>query len=79
MIVRLIRWFYERRLIDSAQAYDEEQVGDALKESGIPREDVFVVSKIHPRFLGYHETLHSVEESLSKLKVISILVSYIAY
>ena len=56
-------------MIDSAQAYDEEQVGEAVQESGIPREDIFIVSKIHPRFLGYDETLQSVEESLSKLKV----------
>ena len=56
-------------MIDSAQAYDEEQVGDALQESGIPRDDIFIVSKVHPRFLGYDETLKSVEESLSKLKV----------
>ncbi|XP_078360551.1 uncharacterized protein LOC144644870 isoform X4 [Oculina patagonica] len=57
------------RMIDSAQAYDEEQVGEAVQESGIPRDDIFIVSKVHPRFLGYDETLKSVEESLSKLKV----------
>ena len=56
-------------MIDSAQAYDEEQVGEALQESGIPRGEVFIVSKVHPRFLGYDETLKSVEESLTKLKV----------
>ena len=61
------------RMIDSAQAYDEEQVGEAVQESGIPREDVFIVSKVHPRFLGYDETLKSVEESLTKLKVFIIL------
>ncbi|XP_022799196.1 uncharacterized protein LOC111337205 isoform X2 [Stylophora pistillata] len=57
------------RMIDSAQAYDEEQVGEAVKESGVPREEVFIVSKVHPRFLGFEETLKSVEESLTKLKV----------
>ena len=41
------------RMIDSAQAYDEEQEGEAVQESGIPREKVFIVSKVHPRFLGY--------------------------
>ena len=56
-------------MIDSAQAYNEEHVGIALKESGIPREDVFLVSKVHPRFLGYEETLKSVEDSLKKLQV----------
>ncbi|XP_068743702.1 uncharacterized protein [Montipora capricornis] len=57
------------RMIDSAQAYNEEHLGLALEESGLPREDIFIVSKVHPRFLGYHETLQSVEESLKKLKV----------
>lgn len=57
-------------MIDSAQAYDEEQVGAAVQESGIPREDIFIVSKVHPRFLGHDETLKSVEETLTKLKVV---------
>ena len=63
------------RKIDSAQAYEEEQVGEAVQESGIPREEVFIVSKVHPRFLGYDETLKSVEESLTKLKVIKCQLS----
>lgn len=57
------------RLIDSAQAYNEEHVGFALEKSGIPREDIFIVSKVHPRFLGYQETIQSVEDSLKNLKV----------
>ena len=57
-------------MFDTAQAYDnEEAVGEAVKEGGVPRDEVFIVSKIHPRFLGYHETLKSVEESLRRLKV----------
>ena len=56
-------------MIDSAQAYNEEHVGFALEKSGIPREDIVIVSKVHPRFLGYQETLQSVEESLKNLKV----------
>ena len=63
-------------MIDSAQAYNEEHVGFALKESGVPREEVFIVSKVHPRFLGYEETLKSVEESLKKLQV-QILSSFL--
>ena len=62
-------------MIDYAQAYEEEQVGEAVQESGIPREEVFIVSKVHPRFLGYDETLKSVEESLTKLKVIKCQLS----
>lgn len=57
-------------MIDSAQAYEEEQVGAAVQESGILREDIFIVSKVHPRFLGHDETLKSVEETLTKLKVL---------
>ena len=35
------------RLIDTAQAYGNEQgVGDAIRQSGIPREDIFIVTKI---------------------------------
>ena len=67
------------RMIDSAQAYDEEQEGEAVQESGIPREKVFIVSKVHPRFLGYDETLKSVEESLTKLKVIKCQLSALFY
>ena len=57
------------RMIDSAQAYDEAAVGGALQETTVPREDIFIVSKVHPRFLGYEQTLKSVERSLEKLKV----------
>ncbi|XP_048580543.1 uncharacterized protein LOC5518642 isoform X3 [Nematostella vectensis] len=58
------------RMIDTAQArgYDEASVGLAIKESGVPREDIFIVSKVEPRNLGYEDTLRSVEESLKKLK-----------
>ena len=56
-------------MIDSAQAYNEEAVGEALKETVVPRQDIFLVSKVHPRFLGFEETIKSVEESLVKLKV----------
>ena len=61
-------------MIDSAQAYNEEQVGFALQESGISREEIFIVSKVHPRFLGYKETLQSVEESLKNLKVQTVVL-----
>ena len=57
------------RMIDSAQAYNEEHVGAALEESSVPREEIFIVSKVHPRFLGYEETVRSIEESLKNLKV----------
>lgn len=45
--------------IDSAQArewYREDLVGEALRTSGIPRDKIFITTKIHPRHLGYEVT-----------------------
>lgn len=41
--------------------------GKALSESSIPREDIFVVTKLHPRYLGYNDTLKAIEMSLENL------------
>lgn len=56
------------RLIDTAQAYfNEEEVGKAIKKSGIKREDLFITSKVWIEHYGYEECKKSVEESLKKL------------
>src|SRR5437867_12990875 len=50
--VNAVRWALEAgyRHVDTAQAYgNEESVGRALRESGIPREEVFVTTKFQPR------------------------------
>src|SRR6476646_791673 len=50
--VNTVRWALEEgyRHIDTAQAYgNEESVGRGLRESGVPREEVFVTTKFHPR------------------------------
>ena len=50
--VDAVRWALELgyRHIDTAQAYgNEESVGQGLRESGVPREDVFVTTKFYPR------------------------------
>src|SRR3981081_3581347 len=50
--VNAVRWALELgyRHIDTAQAYgNEESVGRALRESGVPREDVFLTTKFFPR------------------------------
>jgi len=50
--VKAVRWALELgyRHVDTAQAYgNEESVGRALRESGLPREEVFVTTKFHPR------------------------------
>ncbi|XP_019630143.1 PREDICTED: uncharacterized protein LOC109474297 [Branchiostoma belcheri] len=59
------------RMIDTAQSYylyhSEEEVGRAIKDSGIPREEIFLITKLAPRFFGHDLTLDSVQESLEKL------------
>ena len=57
------------RLIDTAQSYfNEEQVGNALVKSGIPREDVFLTTKVWVEHYGYEQTKKSVLESMRKLR-----------
>ena len=49
--VDAVRWALELgyRHIDTAQAYgNEESVGEALRRSGVPREEVFITTKFNP-------------------------------
>lgn len=56
------------RHIDTAQFYgNEESVGKAVKDSGIPRNEVFVTSKVTISNFGYETTLKSVKETLSTM------------
>lgn len=56
------------RMIDTAQFYaNEEGVGKAVAESGIPREDIFIVTKVWLTNSG-EKTAASIEESLRKLR-----------
>ena len=56
------------RMIDTAQAYqNEEGVGNAVRKSGIAREDIFLVSKIWMTNYGYLKAKESIDESLRKL------------
>ena len=64
-----VRWALELgyRHIDTAQAYgNEESVGRALRESGVPREEVFVTTKFHPR---RDDPAREIEGSLRRLGV----------
>lgn len=55
------------RMIDTAEAYgNEEAVGNAIQKSGIPREELFLVTKVN--FRSYENTRATVEASLEKLK-----------
>src|SRR3569623_1840615 len=56
------------RSFDTAQGYDnEEGVGVAIQQSEVPRNDLFVTSKIRTKSMGYDEARRGVEESLRKL------------
>ena len=57
------------RHIDTAQAYyNEEEVGNAIVKSGIPRKEIFITSKVWVSNYGYEATRKSVLESLKKLQ-----------
>ncbi|MCU0105036.1 aldo/keto reductase [Acholeplasma vituli] len=56
------------RHIDTAQVYgNEASVGRAIKDSGIPREDIFVTTKLSPVNLGYEEAINELQVSLEKM------------
>lgn len=56
------------RSIDTAQYYHNEHgVGKAIKASNIPREDLFITSKVWNSHQGYKRTLQAFEESMEKL------------
>jgi len=57
------------RAIDTAQSYfNEEEVGSAIVKSGIPREEIFLTTKVWLEHYGYEEAKKSVKESIRKLK-----------
>jgi diketogulonate reductase-like aldo/keto reductase len=67
--VDAVRWALELgyRHIDTAQAYGNEQsVGQGLRDSGVPRDQVFVTTKFHPR---ESDPVAEVERSLERLGV----------
>jgi diketogulonate reductase-like aldo/keto reductase len=67
--VRAVRWALEAgyRHIDTAQAYGNEgSVGQALRDGGIPREEVFITTKFHP---ARRDPVAELERSLRRLGV----------
>lgn len=57
------------RSIDTAQSYfNEEQVGSAIVKSGVPREDIFLTTKVWLEHYGYDAARKSVLESMRKLR-----------
>lgn len=58
------------RLIDTAAAYlNEEAVGKAIKRSGVPREEIFVTTKLWIQDTGYESTKEAFEKSLTRLQL----------
>ena len=56
------------RLIDTAQAYqNEKEVGEAISECGVPRDELFITTKVWIENYGYENCKSSVLESLEKL------------
>lgn len=70
------------RLIDTAQAYfNEEGVGNAISKSSVPRQDIFLVTKVWISNAGEEKAAASIDESLRKLKTdyIDLLLIHQAY
>lgn len=58
------------RLIDTAASYGNEQaVGNAIKKSGVAREELFITTKLWVQDAGYENTLKAFDKSLKKLQL----------
>lgn len=58
------------RLLDTAVNYgNESEVGEALRRSGLPREEVLIASKLPGRHHGYDDAIASTHESLDRIGV----------
>ena len=70
--IQAISWAIEMgyRLIDTAALYgNEKEIGKAIEESNIPREQLFITSKVWNSDQGYENTLRAFEKSLKRLKM----------
>ena len=66
------------RHIDTAHAYnDEAGVGRAVKESGIPREEIWITSKLWPTEYGEGKTLKAIDEMLERMQLDYIDLLYV--
>src|SRR5262245_8015267 len=68
MVGQALRLGY--RHIDTAEMYDNErEVGEGLRASGVPRDEVFVVTKVWPSHFAPRELLGAAKESLVRLRL----------
>lgn len=66
------------RHIDTAHAYnDEAGVGRAVKNSGIPREEIWITSKLWPTEYGEGKTLNAIDEMLERMQLEYIDLLYV--
>lgn len=66
------------RHIDTAHAYGIERgVGKGIKESGVPREDIWITSKVWPTEYGEGKTLEGIDKMLDRLGVDYIDLLYV--
>lgn len=71
-VIQSVLWALEvgYRSIDTAKVYrNEEGVGKAIKQSGVPREEIFVTTKVWNRDQGYQSTLDAFDASLKRLQL----------
>ena len=69
-VINAVKWAVEAgyRHIDTASVYkNEEGVGEGIKQCGVAREDIFVVSKVWNSEQGYDSTLKAFDASLERL------------
>jgi 2,5-diketo-D-gluconate reductase B len=58
------------RHIDTAEMYDNErEVGEGLRASGVPRDEIFIVTKVWPSHFAPRELLRAAKESLAGLRL----------
>lgn len=69
-VTNAVKWALHAgyRLIDTAMVYkNEEGVGKGIRESGIPREEIFITTKLWNTDQGYESALRAINVSLAKL------------
>ena len=68
--VQAVKWAVETgyRHIDTAAVYDNEKgVGEGIRQCGVPREELFVTSKVWNTERGYDSTMRAFEKTLTDL------------
>ena len=75
-IVQALRLGY--RHIDTAHAYNDERgVGEAVKESGIPRNEIWITSKLWPSEYGEGKTMEAIDKMLARLQTDYVDLLYV--